>query len=105
MEQKELFERNKETLKLMLSDKGFTFADYTMLSAVQCIEYTKKHNNYTITIALYTDNTFKITLRNDTTKNLLISKRIKTADDTESNFIMHVARIYDFIIHFKNFFI
>ena len=39
--EKEIFERNKETLKLMLSDKGFVFADYTMLSTVQCIEYSK----------------------------------------------------------------
>ena len=26
--EKEIFERNKETLKFMLSDKGFVFADY-----------------------------------------------------------------------------
>ncbi len=105
MEQEELFERNKETLKLMLFDKGFTFADYTMLSAVQCIEYSQKYNNYTITIALYTDNTLKITLCNDVTKNLLISKRIKTTDDTEENFIVCVIRFYNFIISFKNLFI
>lgn len=105
MEQKELFERNKETLKVMLSDKGFTFADYTMLSAVQCIEYSQKYNNYTITITLHTDNTLKITLCNDATKNLLISKRIKTTDDTEANFIMCVVRFYNFIISFKNLFV
>lgn len=105
MEQKELFERNKETLKLMLSDKGFTFADYTMLSAVQCIEYSKKYDEYTITIVLHTDNTLKLMICNDVTKNLLISKRIKTTDDTEANFMICVVRFYNFINSFKNLFV
>lgn len=104
-EQKEMFDRNKETLKFMLSDKGFVFADYTMLSSVSCIEYSKKNNEYTITIVLHTDNTLKLKICNDKTKNLIISKRLNSKDSSEANFMVAVAKLYNFIISFKNIFI
>ena len=105
MKQTALFERNKETLKFMLSDKHFTFADYTMLSSIPCIEYSQKDNDYTITIALYTNNTISLKICNNRTKNLILSKMLKPNEDSEAFFIMFIARIYDFIISFKNLFV
>lgn len=102
--EKEIFERNKETLKFMLSNKGFVFADYTMLSAVQCIEYTRKYDDYTITIALHTDNTLKLMICNNTTKNLIISRRLKIEGSSEASFIVAITKLYNFIISFKNIF-
>lgn len=102
--EKEIFERNKETLKFMLSDKGFVFADYTMLSTVQCIEYSSKYDEYTITIVLHTDNTLKLKICNDTTKNLIISKRLKPEGSSEASFIFAITKLYDFIMKFKNIF-
>lgn len=103
--EKEIFERNKETLKFMLPDKGFVFADYTMLSTVQCIEYSMKYDEYTITIVLHTDNTLKLMICNDTTKNLIISRRLKPKDSSEASFIAAIIKLYNFIISFKNIFI
>lgn len=103
--EKEIFERNKETLKFMLSEKDFIFADYTMLSAIKCIEYSRKYNDYTITIVLHTDNTLKLKICNDKTKNLIISKKLKVQDSSEADFIVAITKIYDFIIKFKNIFI
>jgi len=103
--EKEIFERNKEILKFMLSDKGFVFADYTMLSTVQCIEYSRKYDEYTITIVLHTDNTSKLMICNDTTKNLIISRRLKPEDSSEASFIFAITKLYNFIISFKNLFI
>lgn len=102
--EKEIFERNKETLKFMLSDKDFVFADYTMLSAIQCIEYSRKYDEYTITIALYTDNTLKLMICNDITKNLIISRRLKSKGSSEADFIVTITKLYDFIIKFINIF-
>ena len=102
--EKEIFERNKETLKFMLSDKGFVFADYTMLSAVQSIEYSKKYDEYTITIALYTDNTLNLKICNNTTKNLIISRRLKSKGSSEVDFIITITKLYDFITKFINIF-
>lgn len=103
--EKEIFERNKETLKFMLSDKGFVFADYTMLSAVQCIEYVRKYDDYTITIALYTDNALRLMICNDTTKNLISTSRLEPEDSSEASFILAITKLYNFIISFKNIFI
>lgn len=102
--EKEIFERNKETLKFMLSDKGFVFADYTMLSTVQCIEYARKYNDYTITIVLHTDNTLKLKICNDTTKNLIISRMLEPESSSETSFILTITKLYNFIISFKNIF-
>ena len=102
---KEIFERNKEILKLMLSNRGFVFADYTMLSAVQCIEYARKYDYYTITIVLHTDNTLNLKICNDTTKNLIISRRLKAEGSSEASFICAITKLYNFIISFKNIFI
>lgn len=102
--EKEIFERNKETLKFMLSNKGFTFADYTMLSAAQCIEYSKKYDEYTITIVLHTDNTLKLMICNDTTNNLIISRRLKPKDSSEAAFMVAITKLYNFIISFTNIF-
>lgn len=102
--EKEIFERNKETLKFMLSDKGFIFADYTMLSAVQCIEYSKKYEDYTITIALYIDNTLKLMICNDKTKNLIISRKLKSEGSSEASFMVAITKLYNFIISFINIF-
>lgn len=102
--EKEIFERNKETLKFMLPDKGFVFADYTMLSTVQCIEYSRKYDEYTITIVLHTDNTLKLMICNDTTKNLIISRRLKPNDSSEVGFMVAITKLYNFIISFTNIF-
>lgn len=103
--EKEIFERNKETLKFMLSDKGFVFADYTMLSTVQCIEYSKKYDDYTITIVIHTDNTLKLMICNDRTKNLIISKRLKPEGSSKAAFMVTIIKLYNFIISFTNIFI
>lgn len=102
--EKEIFERNKETLKFMLSNKGFVFADYTMLSAIQCIEYSRKYDEYTITIALHADNTLNLVICNDTTKNLIISRRLKPESSSEAGFMVAITKLYNFIISFKNIF-
>lgn len=88
----------------MLSDKGFVFADYTMLSTVQCIEYSRKYDEYTITIVLHTDNTLKLMICNDTTKNLIISRKLKPNNSSEVGFIVAITKLYNFIISFTNIF-
>lgn len=105
MDKKELFERNKENLKLMLSNKNFILSDYSTISTFQYIEYSKKYKNYTMTIVLHTNNTLNLKICNDKTKNLLISKRLILKDESEQCFMVTICDLFDFIIKFNNLFI